>query len=115
MPAGAAIERLRRLQRIVRRECAHLRETDRRLFTEPFTIDTAKRLDADIGLAEQVEAFVARFGRLQDTLADKFIPACWRRWANDPGRRSTTSTAPNVWAGSVRPTIGWACASCATR
>lgn len=68
------IERLRFLARVIHRECAHLDQTDQRLFDKPFTIERAMQLDSDAGLAERVEAFVARFGRLQDTLGDKLIP-----------------------------------------
>lgn len=70
-----AIDRLHRLSGIVERELTHLLTTDRRLFAEPFTVQRARRLAEDIDLAERVEAFVSRFGRLQDTLGDKLLPA----------------------------------------
>ena len=35
----------------------------------------------DIDLAERVDAFVARFGRLQDTAADKLLPELLRQLA----------------------------------
>ena len=75
MPLGDMQERLRFLARVVRRECAHLQATDRRLFGTPFSVERAQQLDADAELSERVEAFVARFGRLQDTLGDRLIPA----------------------------------------
>lgn len=62
------------LARVVRKECEHLAVTDRRLFADNFTMDTARRLETDVDLAERVEAFVGRFGRLQDTLGDKLLP-----------------------------------------
>jgi hypothetical protein len=34
----------------------------------------AETLRPDVELAERTDAFVARFGRLQDTLADKLLP-----------------------------------------
>ena len=34
-----------------------------------------QRISQDALLAERLDAFVSRFGRLQDTLADKFLPA----------------------------------------
>ena len=71
----SADERLRRLSGIVERELAHLLVTDKRLFAEPFTAERAERLADDIDLAERVEAFVSRFGRLQDTIGDKLLPA----------------------------------------
>lgn len=39
------------------------------------TAERAGSLASDPDLAERVEAFVSRFGRLQDTLADKLLPA----------------------------------------
>jgi hypothetical protein len=70
-----AADRFRHLSVIVERELAHLLTTDRRLFAEPFTVQRARQIAEDIDLAERVEAFVSRFGRLQDTLGDKLLPA----------------------------------------
>ncbi len=56
-------------------EARHLQTTDSRLFAEPMTPERAASLSLDIDLAERTDAFVARFGRLQDTLADKLLPA----------------------------------------
>jgi hypothetical protein len=66
--------RLKFLARVVRKECQHLTTTDQRLFGKPFTLEQAARLETDLNLAEQVEAFVGRFGRLQDTVGDKLLP-----------------------------------------
>lgn len=71
----ANLARLRFLARVVGKECRHLETTDRRLFAVPMTAERASTLASDLDLAERVEAFVSRFGRLQDTLADKFLPA----------------------------------------
>ncbi|WP_220131058.1 hypothetical protein [Thermosynechococcus sichuanensis] len=54
---------------------AHLQVTDQRLFQEPFTAGRAAQLEADIDLAERVDAFLTRFGCLQDTLRSKLLPA----------------------------------------
>lgn len=67
--------RLRFLARVVQREWRHLQRTDRRIFDTVFTIERAKQLDEDPDLAERVEAFVSRFGRLQDTVGNKLLPA----------------------------------------
>jgi uncharacterized protein with HEPN domain len=67
--------RLQFLVRVVRKECGHLAATDQRLFGDPFTPERARQLETDPDLAERVEAFVGRFGRLQDTLGDKLLPA----------------------------------------
>ena len=66
--------RLQFLTRVVRKECRHLITTDQRLFGIPFTPERATQLETDSALAEQVEAYVGRFGRLQDTLGDKRLP-----------------------------------------
>lgn len=68
-------QRLQFLTRIVQKECQHLATTDRRLFATPFTVARANQLEMDPELAERVEAFVGRFGRLQDTAGDKLLPA----------------------------------------
>jgi Asp-tRNA(Asn)/Glu-tRNA(Gln) amidotransferase A subunit family amidase len=44
-----------------------------------------RRLRHDIDLAERVDAFVARFGRLQDTVADKLLPALLQAKAESVG------------------------------
>jgi hypothetical protein len=67
-------QRLQFLARVVPKECEHLETTDGRLFAEPFTAERARTLDDDPEFAERVEAFVSRFGRLQDTLGDKLLP-----------------------------------------
>ena len=78
MLSADVASRLRFLSRVVHRECVHLKATDSRLFSKPFSVDRALTLDTDGELSERVEAFVARFGRLQDTLGDKLIPLLLR-------------------------------------
>lgn len=70
-----AQRRLRQIAQLVKKELAHLQVTDARLFAHPFTEQRARQLEDDVDLAERVEAFVSRFGRLQDTLGDKLLPA----------------------------------------
>ncbi|WP_297902345.1 hypothetical protein [Metallibacterium sp.] len=69
------LERLRFLVKIVQRESLHLRATDERLFASPLTPERLQSMDSDPAQAEQMDAFVARFARLQDTLGDKLVPA----------------------------------------
>lgn len=66
--------RLQFLVRIIHKECKHLTTSDQRLFADLFTLEQAIRLEEDPDLAERVEAFVSRFGRLQDTIGDKLLP-----------------------------------------
>jgi len=58
--------RLAFLSRVVGKQCRHLLATDQRLFDQPFIAERAGQLGANPDLAERVEAFVGRFGRLQD-------------------------------------------------
>ena len=68
------ILRLHFLSRVVRKECQHLVITDSRLFKDIFTVEQVALLETDVELADRVEAFVGRFGRLQDNLGDKLLP-----------------------------------------
>lgn len=73
-PESKIVLRLQFLTRVVRKECKHLATTDQRLFAGgAFTLEQATRLEIDPDLAERVEAFVGRFGRLQDTVGDKLL------------------------------------------
>lgn len=65
---------LKFLARVVSKECKHHATTDQRLFGNLFTLEQANRLEEDPDLSERVEAFVGRFGRLQDTVGDKMLP-----------------------------------------
>ena len=67
--------RLAFLFRVVQREAEHLRATDARVFAAAMDEARAAALSRDIDDAERVEAFVARFSRLQDTLGDKLLPS----------------------------------------
>ena len=77
-------QRLQFLARVTRKECQHLTSTDQRLFDQPFTLERAKQLETDLDLSERVEAFVGRFGRLQDTLSDKVLPMLLRALSETP-------------------------------
>ena len=68
-------EKLVFLTETVAAEAELLAITDARLFAQPMTAERAATLRVDIDLGERVDAFVARFSRLQDTLADKLLPA----------------------------------------
>ena len=81
----ALASRLAFLARVLEKECNHLLSTDSRLFRTAFTVETAQSLERNAQLAERVEAFVGRFGRLQDTLGDKLLPALLRALGERPG------------------------------
>ncbi len=77
--------RLEFLARVTNKECQHLLDTDGRLFGNLFTIEEAEKIESDPVLAERLDAFVARFGRLQDTVGDKLLPALLTALAEKPG------------------------------
>lgn len=83
--ATKPLARLQFLNRVAGKESRHLTLTDQRLFAERFTVERAISLEDDPDLAERVEAFVGRFGRLQDTLADKLLPALLSALGEEPG------------------------------
>jgi len=70
------IERFLATLNIVHKEGEHLTYSWRNLFRDEINEDWMKRLAAEPELGVQLEAFVSRFGRMQDTIADKLLP----RW-----------------------------------
>ena len=77
--------RLQFLARVTDKECQHLLGTDDRLFGNLFTMEEAQKIEADPVLAERLDAFVSRFGRLQDTVGDKLLPALLTALAEKTG------------------------------
>lgn len=77
--------RLQFLVRVVRKKCQYIASTDQRLFHTLFNIEGVKRLETNLELSERVEDFVGRFGRLQDTIADKLLSALWVALGGKPG------------------------------
>lgn len=73
------------LLEIVRREGDLLLKTDARLFKVRLNAAWVGRLESEEDLAERLDAFVSRFGRMQDTLGDKLIPSLLRSLAEKPG------------------------------
>lgn len=86
MKLDAALKaRLEFLCRVVEKEARYLQETDARLFVEALNAEALKRIAEDPLLAERLDAFVSRFGRLQDTVGDKFLPAVLDAMAEPKG------------------------------
>lgn len=83
--AAPLAARLEFLARVTAKECRHLLDTDGRLFGDLFTIEVAQTIEADPILAERLDAFVGRFGRLQDTVGDKLLPALLTALAEKTG------------------------------
>ena len=74
-PSDAALKRLGFLCRVIEKQVRYLHSTDIRLFADPLDVAKLSHLAESPDLAERVDAFVGRLGRLQDTLADKLLPA----------------------------------------
>ncbi|MDO8465018.1 MAG: hypothetical protein Q7S46_07175 [Gallionella sp.] len=56
------------------KEAAHLAYTHRTLFAQPIDLQWVQALVEREDLAEKIDAFVSRFGRLQDHIGEKLIP-----------------------------------------
>lgn len=69
---------------LAEREAKHLRYTAHTLFAEPIDQDWVQRLADREDLAEKIDASVARFGRLQDHLGEKLLPAFARLQGGQP-------------------------------
>ncbi|MDD5058949.1 MAG: hypothetical protein PHQ60_13850 [Sideroxydans sp.] len=59
---------------LAEKEVAHLAYTHRTLFAQPIDLLWVQALEQREDLAEKVDAFVSRFGRLQDHIGEKLIP-----------------------------------------
>lgn len=59
---------------LARKEAAQLLYSHRTLFAQSIDADWVRQLSSRDDLAEKVEAYVSRFGRLQDHLGEKLIP-----------------------------------------
>ena len=59
---------------LARKEAAHLRYTHGTLFAQPIDLGWVRQLVSRDDLAEKIDAFVSRFGRLQDHIGEKLIP-----------------------------------------
>ena len=77
-------ERLRHLLTVAEKEKGHLQGTTQRLSTENIDKSWVEKLEEKPDLAERVDAFVARFGRLQDHLGDKLTPELLRQMLEVP-------------------------------
>lgn len=77
-------DRLVFLLMVAEKECKHLMDTSNRLSLEAIDQSWVKFLESDTTLSERVDAFVARFGRLQDHLGDKLIPELLKQMLEKP-------------------------------
>jgi hypothetical protein len=70
---------------IVRREGGQLAYSWNRLFAEPLDRAWVLALAEHPELAERLEAFVSRYGRMQDTIGEKLLPRWLLAFAETPG------------------------------
>ena len=84
------IERFLQTLEIVSREATHLTFSWERLYSQKIDADWVRGLDVNPELAERLEAFVSRFGRMQDTIADKLLPRWLTALAESPGSQIET-------------------------
>ena len=59
---------------LAKKEATHLAYTHRTLYAQRIDLEWVHNLAQRDDLAEKIDAFVSRFGRLQDHIGDKLIP-----------------------------------------
>lgn len=84
------VERFVKTLHVVWREGVHLLYSWHRLFPAPIDAAWVTSLASEPEAAERMEAFVSRFGRMQDTIADKLLPRWLQALAEEPGSRIDT-------------------------
>ena len=75
---------------IVAKEGKHLAYSWNGLFAQGIDVEWVLQLETHPDRAEQLEAFVSRFGRMQDTTADKLLPRWLLALAERPGSQIET-------------------------
>ncbi|RYU56646.1 hypothetical protein EWI61_14450 [Methylolobus aquaticus] len=79
------VDRFRQTLEFVGREAKHLEFSQGRLFQHDIDAAWVQSLEQYPELGERLEAFVSRFGRMQDTIADKLLPRWLLALAETPG------------------------------
>jgi hypothetical protein len=79
------LERFLHTLQIAAKEAVLLRITRDRLFSQPIDAAWLRALSPHSPQADTLEAFVSRFGRMQDTLGDKLLPRLALLEAEKPG------------------------------
>jgi hypothetical protein len=69
---------------LAEREAEHLAYTHKTLFAQRIDLSWVKALATREDLAEKIDAFVGRFGRLQDHIGEKLIPRFARLMGEQP-------------------------------
>lgn len=84
------VDRLIATLDIVGRECGHLAWSQARLLAQPIDTPWVAALGTQPEQAERLEAFVSRYARLQDSIADKLLPRLLLALAETPGSQIET-------------------------
>ncbi|WP_396586904.1 hypothetical protein [Bermanella sp. R86510] len=79
------IDRFLETLRIVSKEGVHLSYSWKRLYENTIDADYINTLNNDPEASIVLEAFVSRYGRMQDTIADKLLPRWLQALAEAPG------------------------------
>jgi hypothetical protein len=87
---GLPVARFLHTLEIVAKEGKHLSYSWNRLFNQTIDVEWVDSLEQNPRRAEQLEAFVSRFGRMQDTMADKLFPRWLLALAEVPGSQIET-------------------------
>lgn len=80
-----ATDRLLATLSVVHKESEHLEWSRQRLFDETIDQKWVEMLEKRPELAERLEAFVSRYARMQDTIAQKLLPRWMLALAEEPG------------------------------
>lgn len=84
---------------LAERESEHLRYTWRTLYQEPIDRAWVEGLAKREDLAEKIDAFVGRFGRLQDHIGEKLLPSFARLLGGQPKSLLDVMAYSDVWGG----------------
>jgi hypothetical protein len=87
---GLPVARFLHTLEIVAKEGKHLSYSWNSLFSQAIDVEWVDSLEQNPSCAEQLEAFVSRFGRMQDTMADKLFPRWLLALAEAPGSQIET-------------------------
>jgi len=89
-PLNLPVTRFLHTLEIVAKEGRHLTYSWNGLFLQIIDVEWVNNLEQNACCAEQMEAFVSRFGRMQDTMADKLLPRWLLALAETPGSQIET-------------------------
>jgi uncharacterized protein with HEPN domain len=100
------LERCLATLHIVYKEGGHLIYSYHRVFALPITSEWVENLEHNPEQAEKLESFVSRFGRMQDTIADKLLPRWLAALAEPVGSQiETLNRAERL--GVLTDTVQW--------